>query len=124
MSEETARILVVEDEDQIRILLLRLLDQEGYTAVEARNADEALEILGRESFDLILLDLRMPGQASGEDLLFKVRDSGNDVPIVIISAWVDDDIAQNQPECVHAILKKPIRLDEFKDTVEQALALN
>ena len=64
----------------------------------------------------------MPLQASGEDLLFKVRDSGDDVPIVIISAWVDDDIAQNQPECVHAILKKPIRLDEFKNTVEQALA--
>ena len=78
--------------------------------------------MDRESFDLILLDLRMPGQASGEDLLFKVRDSGDDVPIVIISAWVDDDIAQNQPECVHAILKKPIRLDEFVNTVEQALA--
>jgi len=80
--------------------------------------------LGRESFDLILLDLRMPGQASGEDLLFRVRDGGDDVPIVIISAWVDEDIIQNHPECVHAILKKPIRLDEFRNTVEQALALN
>ncbi len=124
MPEETARIPVVEDEDQIRSLLLRLLDQEGYVAVEARNADQALEILGRESFDLILLDLRMPGQASGEDLLFMVRDRGDDVPIVIISAWVDEDIAQNNPDCVHAILKKTIRLDEFKSTVEQALALN
>ena len=124
MTDENARILVVEDEEQVRTLLLRLLDQEGYETVEARNADEALEILNQQTFDLILLDLRMPGRTNGEDLLFMVRDRGDDVPIIIISAWVDDEMIQNQPECVYAILKKPIRLEEFKTTVQQALVLS
>ncbi|MEE3263595.1 MAG: hypothetical protein VX290_12200, partial [Candidatus Latescibacterota bacterium] len=47
----------------------------------------------------------MPGQADGKDLLYLLRDRGDDIPIVIVSGWVDDDATREQPDCVHAVLK-------------------
>ena len=48
----------------------------------------------------------MPGQADGKDLLYLLRDRGDDIPNVIVSGWVDDDATREQPDCVHAVLKK------------------
>ena len=64
----------------------------------------------------------MPGPTDGEDLLFMLRDRGDEIPIVVISAWVDDDVVVEQPDCVYAVLKKPVPLAELIHTVRQALA--
>ena len=121
MTTSEAKILVVEDEFQVRTLLLRILDQEGYATLSAGNAGDALTILDREEVNLILLDLRMPGPIDGEDLLFTIRDRGDDVPIIVVSAWVDDEVLVDQPDCVHAVLKKPIQFSELCATVREAL---
>ena len=122
MDRSETRILVVEDEFQVRTLLLRILDQEGYATLSAGNAEDALEILDREEISLILLDLRMPGPTDGEDLLFLLRDRGDDVPIIVVSAWVDDEVLTDQPSCVHAVLKKPIQFSELTTSIRKALA--
>ena len=109
MTPSEVKILVVEDEFQVRTLLLRILDQEGYVTLSAGNAEDALIILDREEVSLVLLDLRMPGPTDGEDLLFTIRDRGDDVPVIVVSAWVDDEVLVDQPDCVHAVLKKPIQ---------------
>ena len=121
MNPSDSRILVVEDETQVRILLMKILKQEGYQAIPANNAEQALEVLDQDTVDLILLDLRMPGPTDGEDLLFLLRDRGDEVPIIVVSAWVDDEVTQDQPDCVYAVLKKPIHFKELIDTVQQAL---
>ncbi len=121
MTASDAKILVVDDEFQVRALLQRVLDLEGYTTLSAANADDALTMLDREPVDLILLDLRMPGPLDGEELLFALRDTGNDVPIIVISAWVDEEVLADQPDCVHAVLKKPLQLTELCSTVRDAL---
>ena len=123
MDQSAPQILVVEDEDQVRNLFIRILAQEGYEAVPARHAEQALELLGQGPFDLVLLDLRMPGPTDGEDLLFMLRDQGDEVPIIVVSAWVDDEVTLDNPDCVYAVLKKPIQFHELIDTVRQALAL-
>ena len=123
MSESVPNILVVEDEEHVRRLLLTLLKREGYVALAASDASKALDILDQAKIDLILLDLHMPGPADGEDLLFLLRDRGDEVPIIIVSGWVDDEATTNQPDCVHAVLKKPIQIDKFVETVRQVLAL-
>ena len=122
MSETVPHILVVDDETQVRELLLTVMKREGYTVMAAGDAAKALEFLGRDHVDLILLDLHMPGPADGEDLLFLLRDRGDDVPIVIVSGYVDDEVTVNLPDCVHAVMKKPIRIEELVETVKQVLA--
>ncbi len=123
MSELVPNILVVEDEEHVRRLLLTLLKREGYVALAASDAGKALDILDQAKIDLVLLDLHMPGPADGEDLLFLLRDRGDEVPIIIVSGWVDDEATTNQPDCVYAVLKKPIQIEKFIETVKQVLAL-
>ncbi len=122
MNHSIQTILIVDDEAPIRNLLMRQLEQEGYQTTQAANGDQALGLLQNRHFDLILLDLHMPGQVDGEELLYQMRDSGDDVPIVIVSGWVDDDTAAHHPDCVFAVLKKPLQKDLLIETVNQALS--
>lgn len=122
-SPEVSKILVVDDDDAVRRLILNVMALEGYSGYGAEDAGRALQILDQQDVDLILLDLHMPGPADGEDLLFLLRDRGDEVPIIIVSGWVDDEATINQPDCVHAVLKKPVRIEELAETVRQVLAL-
>ena len=119
--QQHAQILVVDDEEPIRELLTRILGDEGYGVDVAGNVEEALDSLAAGSTDLILLDLHMPGPYDGEELLFLLRDRGDEVPIIIVSGWVDDEAAMSHPECVHAVLKKPIHSSALIEAVRQAL---
>ena len=119
MSESSCTILIVEDEEMVRNLWVKALEREGYQTRPAGGVTTALEILNRETIGLILLDLHMPGPQNGEDLLFLLRDQGSEVPIVVVSGWVDDEITLSTPECVHAVLKKPIPVEQLVETVRQ-----
>ncbi|MEW6755285.1 MAG: response regulator [Candidatus Latescibacterota bacterium] len=116
-----ATILVVDDEEPIREMLTRFLALDRYTVIGAATAEQALRVVGEQPVDLILLDLHMPGLYDGEQLLFLLRDRGNDVPIIVVSGWVDDEAMVNRPDCVYAVLKKPIASLVLLDTVRQAL---
>jgi len=63
----------------------------------------------------------MPGQADDKDLLCLLRDHGDDIPIVIVSGWVDDDATREQRDCVHAVPKKPVAAETLLSTVRQVL---
>ena len=106
---DTATILIVDDEEPIRRLFALILADAGYNSLAAETGDKALALLGTNTVDLILLDLHMPGQFDGEELLFRLRDQGDEVPIIIVSGWVDDDATINHPDCVNTILKKTDR---------------
>ena len=59
------RVMVVDDETNIRFVLKRMLEKAGYGVIEARNGNECLDILSRERPDLILLDVMLPRQEYG-----------------------------------------------------------
>jgi two-component system KDP operon response regulator KdpE len=82
-------ILVVDDEPPIRKLLRMGLATQGYTIFEAPNARAALEILNRETIDLIVLDLGLPDMR-GHDLLRRIRDDHRDLPVVVLSSRDDE----------------------------------
>lgn len=89
---QTARILVVEDEDLIREMLVLALEEEGYEVVTAADGRTALALLqetestdGEFPFNMLLLDLMLP-QINGLDLCRLLRYRGNPVPILILSA--------------------------------------
>ena len=80
------KILVVEDEPDINGLLVKILKEADYHTIQAFSGTEAKLLLERESPDLILLDLMLPGM-SGEELLHDIRENQhNNVPILVISA--------------------------------------
>jgi DNA-binding response OmpR family regulator len=79
-----AKVLVVEDEDSVRLMLRLLLEDEGYRVVEASNGRQAVERVRSEAVDLVLLDLRLP-EMGGFDVCRSIR-VDNDVPIIMLSA--------------------------------------
>lgn len=116
-----SHLMVVDDDDQVRRLLVSVLEREGFEVSAASDAQQAIELLDRRPIDLMLLDLHMPGPADGEDLLYLLRDRGDAVPIIVVSGWVDEEVVANRPDCVQAVIKKPINLQVLVATVRGAL---
>ena len=81
-----ARILIVDDEEVLRDLLQLAFQEAGNPVEAAESAEEALSVLRRQSFDLLLVDKNLPGM-SGVDLIRKVRDTDKDVAIVMMTAY-------------------------------------
>ena len=79
----SAKILIVDDEPQIRRVLRTTLTSQGYTVAEAKSGDEALEMIRDERPDLILLDVNMPGR-SGLETCREIR-ATSDVPIIMLT---------------------------------------
>ena len=81
-----AKILVIDDESAIRESLELLLTLEGYQVRMAVDGEEGLRILDQDNFDLVLLDLALPGQ-SGLDLLPQIKNRQPDLPVIMITAY-------------------------------------
>ncbi|MCH2110199.1 MAG: sigma-54 dependent transcriptional regulator, partial [Polyangiaceae bacterium] len=116
------RLLIVDDEPEMRRVLARLFASKGYSVATALSIDEAQSILERESVDVALVDLQMPG-GSGMELLERLEFSNNDTHIIIMTAHGD---VQTAVEAMHHgafnFLTKPFRsMDEVALTVQKAL---
>jgi DNA-binding response OmpR family regulator len=79
------KILVVEDDENIRTGLIDVLESEGFEAEAAADGIIALKVFDRDDFDMVLLDLMMPGK-SGYDVARDIRASGSQVPIIMLTA--------------------------------------
>ncbi len=80
------KILVVDDEKNIRFLLKEELADEGYDVIMAENGARALEMINSEKPDLVTLDIKMPGE-DGLSVLRKIRETEYDLPVIICSAY-------------------------------------
>ena len=89
-----SRILVVDDEEEIRTLLSRYFGKKNYGVLTAESAEEALGILEKESVDAVLLDIQLPG-ISGLDALRRIRTSWPDLPVAMISGQDDEEVAKD-----------------------------
>ena len=81
-------ILVVDDNPEIREIIQILLDGEGFDVTQAANGDQALSLLGEQPFELIILDIMMPG-LNGYQICRKIRETSN-APILFLSARTKD----------------------------------
>ncbi len=81
-----AKILVVEDEKNLRLLYKHDIEQDGHTVVMAANAVEGLEAIERESPDLVVLDIRMPGM-DGLEAMGRILERHPKIPVVLNSAY-------------------------------------
>ena len=80
------RIMVVEDEELMRSIIVQLLRSEGYEVIEAAAADVALQTFERENVDVAILDINLGAGGSGLDLLGKLRDRDSEVMCIMVTA--------------------------------------
>ena len=115
-------ILIVDDEEIIRESLSFILTKEGYQVQEASDGRMALELVKKDSFDLILTDLEMP-EMKGIELLEQVSVLSPETPVVIVTAYgsIDSAIAALRKGAVDYILK-PVEFDELLVKMRRLLA--
>lgn len=85
------RVLVVDDEALIRLTVIDALEEAGFDVVEARTADEALEIIDDMTIHFLFTDIQMPGENSGVDLAVEVARKFPDAGIIVASGRVHPD---------------------------------
>ena len=103
-----ARILIVDDEARIRELLREALSKVGYEVVTVPTAEQSLELIFQEPFDLLLLDVRLSGE-SGISILKKVREYQKEVPVVIYSGALTPELEKEAREAgANEVLSKDI----------------
>jgi putative two-component system response regulator len=116
------RILVVDDERQIRDLVQRMLERDGYSCATAENAAGAAKLLDAEPFALLLADLQMPG-GSGLDLIARVREQHPDTATIMVTGVDDPSLAEAAIELgAYGYIVKPFSPSELSIQVMNALA--
>ena len=109
-------VLVIDDEEMIRKSFILALESDGYQVQTAESGDEGIRKARETEFDLIFLDLRMPG-IDGVETLRQLWGIGQTVPIYITTAYYDDFLDRLQ-DCANDhisffLLKKPVDRDEI-----------
>lgn len=115
------RVLVVDDEDTIRLVLAKYLRTRGFDVATAESGDAALEALATSRFDLMICDVRMPG-LSGVEIVPSALETDPDLGIMMLSA-VNDAPTATEAMSLGALdyLTKPVELQHLHDAVERAL---
>src|SRR5262245_25384356 len=116
-----ARILIVDDEPNIRLVFRTTLETLGYEIAEAQDGAAALEALQRRAADLVLLDLGMP-RFDGMETLRQLREAGDVTPVVIITALgsVPNAVASMKLGAID-FLSKPVPPDELRRVVAEVI---
>jgi two-component system response regulator HydG len=114
------QILLVDDNEEFLDSTRDVLDDEGYEVVTATSGEEGIELAGAQTFDVILMDIKMPGMNGVESFIeMKRRNPG--VKVIMVTAYsVEDLMRQALDEGVFAILSKPIDMDHLFRTIEDA----
>jgi two-component system response regulator PilR (NtrC family) len=116
-----ARILVADDELSMREFLKILLESEGHETRLAVNGAEALAMLGRETFDLLISDIRMPDM-DGLHLLEQARRDHPQLPVVLITAYASpEDAVHAMKDGAYDYITKPFKVQEIKNIIHSAL---
>jgi len=115
------KILIVDDQNGIRMLLMEVFSNEGYETHQAPNGKTALEIVKTHSPDLVLLDMKIPGM-DGLDILKHVKSIDPSIKVIMMTAYGELDMIKEATE-LGAIMHftKPFDIDELRLAVHTQL---
>jgi two-component system, response regulator, stage 0 sporulation protein F len=113
-----AKILIVDDQFGIRILLNEVFQKEGYNTYQAANGLQALDIVKKHDPDLVLLDMKIPGM-DGIEILKRMRVIDQDIRVIIMTAYGELDMIQEAKD-LGAIMHfaKPFDIDDIRAAVK------
>ncbi|EGD48272.1 response regulator receiver protein [Ruminiclostridium papyrosolvens DSM 2782] len=111
------KVLVVDDTKNIRMILTKCLELEGYEVLTASDGTQALELFMTHSFDLAFLDIKLPG-VRGTEVLKRIREKGIKTPVIIITAYAT---VKNAVDCTNlgavAYVQKPFSADKIRNVL-------
>jgi two-component system response regulator PilR (NtrC family) len=123
MTNNTPHILVVDDELSMRELLEVLLGKEGYKVTCSKNGRDAISMIKKTVFDLLLCDIKL-GDITGIDVLKALREENQDTVVIMISAYASTEAAvEAMNEGAYDFVPKPFDNEELKQTIKNALSL-
>ncbi len=120
------RILVVDDEELLIKSMNRLLEKQGYQVYTAKNGQDAQILAEEEDFDLVICDIRMPGQ-NGVETVKAIKsivksNKNKDIPAIFVTGFADDSIrAEAQRLSPLAYLMKPFDIKELIEVVQKGI---
>jgi CheY-like chemotaxis protein len=117
VSEASRTVLVIDDEDLVRDVVARMIEDLGYAAVTAADGAAGLAVVDRQSIDAVLVDLSMP-QMSGTDVVARIRERRPAIPVVVCSGFGRDGRGPVQAD---AYLPKPFRIEALEKTLAKIL---
>ncbi|MDQ0218533.1 response regulator [Peribacillus cavernae] len=115
------KILIVDDQFGIRILLNEVLNKEGYNTFQAANGVQALDIVTKHSPDLVLLDMKIPGM-DGIEILKRMKQLDPDIRVIIMTAYGELDMIQKAKDLgAMTHFAKPFDIDDIRKAVKDYL---
>ena len=120
-STSKKHILVIDDEEIKGHLFKDTLDSSKYQITTARSSTEALRLVGSRSFDLIFIDLKMPG-VDGAETFRRIRQVDSTVPVVVITGYINSDFMERALEQgPFGIMRKPFNSSDIRRSVDSFL---
>ena len=115
------RILVVDDENDLRMLVAERLGMEGYSVTEAARVKEAVRMLTQSDYDLMLLDVRLP-DGTGLDVLKFMKEAGKSMPVIMLTGTTGLDIAVESVRLgARDYVTKPAKLSYLLQSIRELL---
>ncbi|HLU22498.1 MAG TPA: response regulator [Bacillaceae bacterium] len=112
------KVLIVDDQFGIRVLLNEILQREGYDLYQAANGLQALAITKKQSPDLVLLDMKIPGM-DGLEILEEMKKINPDIRVIIMTAYGELEMIEASKELgALAHFSKPFDIDEIRRAVK------
>ncbi len=118
------KILIVDDQFGIRILLNEVLQKEGYDTYQAANGVQALEIVTKHAPDLVLLDMKIPGM-DGIEILKRMKVIDQDIRVIIMTAYGELDMIREAKDLgAMTHFAKPFDIDDIRGAVKKYLPVS
>ena len=116
------RILIIEDDEEMRALLRDSLLEDGIEFDSAENGSEAIQKLVEEPFDLVITDIRMPG-LTGLDILPGIKKLQPETCIIVITAFGSEEVRRKSfDRGATAYLEKPIKMNRLKTLIQKVVS--
>jgi DNA-binding response OmpR family regulator len=116
-----ARVLIIEDDEEMRSLLKDFFVEEGFETDSVSNGYDALGVLTKKVFDLVVTDIRMPG-LTGLDILPRIKNIQPEVAIIVITAFGTEEVRRKAFERgANAYLEKPIHFQELRGLIHEVI---
>jgi DNA-binding response OmpR family regulator len=115
------RVLVTDDDDQVRVIVVTILRRSGFRAESARDGKEAIAMMALANYDAVLLDLMMP-RIDGFDVIEHLSSQGSDFAkrkVIVLTAASQSNIAKLNESDVFRVMRKPFEMDDLLAAVRE-----
>jgi two-component system response regulator (stage 0 sporulation protein F) len=121
LNSENKKVLIVDDQYGIRVLLYEVFGKEGYQTFQASNGKSALEIVREQSPDLVLLDMKIPGM-DGLEILKHIKKMDPSIKVIMMTAYGELDMIKEATDLgALTHFTKPFDIDELRSAVNTQL---